>query len=228
MKVLPYCFLGQLSEVDLARNECSDRIWVSRRIFEEFTATGEAGIAAIVMLRNRVDQSVPALVYAAHNDTDDVIYAPAWITAELLHDCDEVTCERFYPSLGTQITIVPHTSDHLHGGADPQEVLRDGFEQYTCLVRGLDYQIWLGEHSFTITLTDLQPADRDVVCIRGNELELELLTPLDRPVTPPRPPTPHVLPEPVVESAVATIQPSAEERRAAIAAAARRRLGLPN
>lgn len=225
MKVHPLCFLGRLSESELEQHECSDRIWVHQTVFERFTATGEAGIAAIVRLRNGVDQSVPAVIYAVHYDAEDVLYAPAWIHAELLYDTETVALERITPSLGTKITIAPHTSDHLIVGDDPQIVLRDGFEQYTCLVRGLDYQIWLGSHAFTITLTDLSPADQSIVCIRGNELELELLAPLDRPVTPPPPPAPAPAPASAPAPApVTTVSQTAEERRATIAAATRRRL----
>jgi hypothetical protein len=227
MKVLPLCFLGRLSEEDLQRHECSDRIWVHHRMFEDLTTGEEPGIAAIVRLSNRVDQSVPAVIHAAHYDDEDVIYAPAWIAAELLHDTDDVRCERFSPSLGTQISIVPHTSDHLHIGEDPETVLRDGFEQYTCLVRGLDYQIWLGAHAFTITLTDIQPAGQEIICIRGVPLELELLAPLDRPATPPPPPPPVAPPAPAPAPATpapVVPQQTPEERRAMIAAATRRRM----
>jgi hypothetical protein len=221
MKVLPLCYLGQLSEADLARHECSDRIWVHHTRFEELTATGDVGVAAIVRLSNRVEQSVPAVVHAAHYAEDDIIYAPSWVLSELVHDTEDVRCERFMPSLGTQITLLPHTSDHLHAGADPETVLRDGFEQYTCLVKGMDYQIWLGDHAFTATLMDLKPEGQDIICIRGSPLELELLAPLDRPATPPPPPEPAPTPP---APAPAPPTQTAEERRIQIAAAARRRM----
>lgn len=229
MKVQPLCFLGSLTEGDLLRHECSDRIWVGRATFERFTASGDAGIAAIVLLTNRVDQSIPAVIHGTHYDDETTIYAPAWMIQELFHDTEEVRCERHTPSLGTRITLLPHTSDHLRTGADPETLLRDGFEQYTCLVRGMDYQIWLGEHSFTVTLTDLHPPHTNIVCIRGNELELELLGPLDRPATPPPPPELAPVPEPAPTPTPTPLAPqppaqTEEERRAVIAAAARRRL----
>lgn len=223
MKVLPLCFLGSLTEDDLLRHECSDRIWVGRATFEQFTTGVEdAGVTAIVLLKNRVEQSVPAVIYAAHYDDENTIYAPAWIISELFHDTEIVTCERYMPSLGTQITLLPHSSDHFRDSNDPETLLRDGFEQYTCLLRGNTYQIWLGTHSFSVTLTDLLPAHENVICIRGSELRLELLAPLDRPVTPPQAPS-----EPSEPSEPPAPPPPSitdEERRAIIAAATRRRL----
>lgn len=229
MKVLPLCYLGQLSETDLARHECSDRIWVHHRRFEEFMTSGDAGVAAIVRLSNRVDQSVPALIYAAHYAEEDTLYVPTWMLSELVHDTEDVRCARISPSLGTQIMLLPHTSDHLLGEEDAETVLRDGFEQYTCLVKGMDYAIWLGDRAFNVTLMDVAPAGQEVICIRGNPLELELLAPLDRPATP-APPPEVTAPEPTatVPAATAAAEPvqTAEERRAQIAAATRRRLRL--
>ena len=78
----------------------------------------------------------------------------------------------------------------------------------------------------TVTLTAVEPADRPFVCIRGNELELELLAPLDRPMTPP-PRSPPVVEAPPVTSAPSetpwTAPLSPAELRARIAAAARAR-----
>lgn len=226
MKVQSLCYLNTLSEEDLARHECSDRIWVSHTIFTDYIAN-EPGIAAIVKLVNGVDQHIPAVIYGAHYDDPNTIYVPSWMLAELVWDEENVRLERFNPSLGTMITIVPHTSDHISNGADPETLLRDGFEQYTCLVKGLDYKIWLGTHSFNITLMDVHPVGQDVICIRGSPLELELLAPLDRPPTPPPPPPPPTPPtaEPQLTTP-AQEEPSAEERRAVIAAATRRRLGM--
>lgn len=225
MQVQSLYYLGSLSDDDITRHECSDRIWVPQAVFERFTAVEGP---AVVRLENSVSQHVSALIYAVHYNDPHTIYAPSWICAELLHDLDDIELTPIHPVVGQQITIVPHTSDYLVVGEDPITVLRDGFEQYTCLVRGMDYQIWLGSHAFTITITDMLPAGEEVILIRGHELELELLQPLDRPITPPfrvsSPPSspppdeePILLPEPVPS------QPSLEERRTLAAAAARRR-----
>ena len=222
MKVLPLFYLGSLSEEDIKAHECSDRIWVDHATFMRY-AESEVGVASIVRLYNRVDQSVPALIYSPHSQEPNTIYAPSWMISELLHDTEEVNCERIHPSMATRISIVPHTSDHLRADEDPETILRNGFEQYTCLVKGMDYNIWLGAHSFTITLLDILPHGHDIYCIRGSELELELGAPFDRPVTPPPPET---LPEPVAAASQSAPQqqPSEAERRAIIAAAARRRM----
>jgi hypothetical protein len=149
------------------------------------------------------------------------------VCAELLCDTEDVQLSPASPDLCTKITLAPHTSDHLHGSTDPETLLRDAFEQYTCLVPGLDYNLWLGDYAMTVTLTAVEPTDRPFVCIRGNEVELELLAPLDRPATPPivLPPAPVPAPEPVPAPTPvewnAPLTPA--ELRARVAAAARAR-----
>jgi len=226
MKVLPFVYNDRLDDADIARHECSDRIFVGPRTFERLTGERDPGVATIVLMVNNVTQTVPAIVYGAHGDSEGVVYAPAWICTELLFDTEEVELHPASPDLCTRITVVPHTSDHLHGPEDAETLLRNAFEQYTCLVPGLDYSLWLGEHMMTVTLTAVEPADRPFVCIRGNELELELLAPLDRPATPPPPPTPVVEAPPVTSAPsetpwTAPLSPA--ELRARIAAAARAR-----
>jgi hypothetical protein len=225
MQVQPLYYLGSLSDDEIAKEDCSDRIWVPQAIFERFTNTDGP---AVVRLQNSVEQTIPALIYAVHYGDRNTMYAPSWICDELAHDMDTIELFPIRPNVGTQITIVPHTSDYLDVAEDPVTVLRNGFEQYTCLVRGLDYKIWLGSHSFTITITDMLPPEESVIYIRGHELELELLPPLDRPDTPPPPqlpePTPPPIPEPIPEQIVELPKHSAEEQRALIAAATRRRL----
>ncbi len=226
MKVLPFIYNERLDDAEIARHECSDRIFVGLRTFERLSSERNPGEAMIVLMVNNVTQTAPALIYGAHGDAEDIVYAPAWICAELLYDTEEVELNPASPDLCTRITVVPHTSDHLHGPEDAETLLRNAFEQYTCLVAGLDYSLWLGDHAMTVTLSAVEPADRPCVCIRGNELELELLAPLDRPATPPPTPIvepPRVAPAPSTAPAPWTAPLSPTELRARMAAAARAR-----
>lgn len=188
MKVLPLVYMGNLTDEDLAKYNCSDRIWVCRDEFEKWMRDAEPGITICLKLRNAVDQTVPVSIFGVHHDDSDHIYVPAWMLDELEHDHDNVYIDAFEDvSMCMGITIAPHTSDHL-SASDPQELLRDGFENYTFLIPGLDYKIWLGDHDFTVSLVSVKP-DKPVVCIRNCELTLELLPPLDLPIPPPPAPT---------------------------------------
>lgn len=184
MKVLPLIYMGNHPDDELAKHACSDRIWVGKHTFETYTRDSEPGITICLKLRNAVDQTVPVSIYGVHHDDEGTIYVPQWMLEELEHDHDHVQIELCDDiSMCSSISIAPHTSDHL-ASDDPQTLLRDGFENYTFLMPGRDYEIWLGSHSFIVSLVSVQP-DQPVVCIRDCELTVELLPPLDLPIPPP-------------------------------------------
>ena len=221
MKILPLFYNEALTDEDIAKHECSDKLWVSRRIFEDFLVGTEVGVAGIARLRNRVGSEVYGLVFGVHQGEDDAIYAPQWMCAAMEHDPDGVSLARATPSLGTRIKIVPHTSDHL-SAEDPQTLLRDAFENYTCLMNGMDYKLWIEDHAMTVTLLEIHPAGQEVIRVRDCEIELELGAPLDRPATPPAPaPAPAAAELPTI---AAEEPPTREELAALMGAAARRRL----
>jgi hypothetical protein len=234
MKVLPLFYLDSLID-DLTQQEqhaCSDRLWLPQIEFERYMLAADTDSVVTLRLKNSAEQVTVGAVFAAHFGDADTIYAPLWMYEALELDTVDVSVERFFPLLGTSITIQPHTSDYLAMGDDPQETLKEGFEQYTCLSVGEDYKIWLGSFSFTITLQDIEPAETGVICIRNRELGLHILPPLDAPWPTPPAAAPAAPPSetaavPSETAAVAVVaQLSAEERRRQIAEATRRRLGL--
>ncbi len=247
MKVLPLFYLDSLTDTAIEQHSCSDRLWLPQTEFERYMLAADTDSVVTLRLKNTAGQETVGAVYAAHFGASDVLYAPHWMCEALDADSETVEVERFFPLLGNGITILPHTSDYLAMGDDPQETLKEGFEQYTCLTVGREYNIWLGAFSFKITLQDLEPATTDVICIRNRELGLHILPPLDAPW--PRPPSPAQAPAPAPAAPVpkpsmpsepapaslpaAPAQPqdsfasmSREERARLVAEATRRRLGL--
>jgi hypothetical protein len=222
MKIQPLFYNEALTDEAIAKHECSDKLWVSRRIFEDFLVGTEVGVAGIARLSNRVGSEVYGVVFGVHQGEDDTIYAPQWMCAAMECDPDGVSLARASPSLGTRIKIVPHTSDHL-SAEDPQTLLRDAFENYTCLMNGFDYKLWIEDHAMTVTLLEIHPAGQEVIFVRDCEIELELEGPLDRPATPPPPPEiPAELP--TIAEEEPRPRPTREELALLMGAAARRRL----
>jgi len=244
MKVLPLFYLDSLIDDAAEQHLCSDRLWLPQAEFERYMLAADTDSVVTLRLKNTAEQVTVGAVFAAHFGDADVIYAPLWMYEALELDTDNVSVERFFPLLGKSITIQPHTSDYLAMGDDPQETLKEGFEQYTCLTVGCDYMIWLGAFSFKITLQDIEPAETGVICIRNRELGLHILPPLDAPwpmppsataavavAAPPSEtapaPAPLAIPSETAPAPAPSVQqPSAEERRKQIAEATRRRLGL--
>ena len=239
MLIKPLIYMSHLSDDDIAMYECSDKLWMPKRAFEYWITHSDIGIATILKLTNGVNQTAVGLVYKPHpNDEEyDTIYAPQWICDILDCDHDNISVERYEPSLCTGLTIQPHTSDHIRA-QDTQEFLLDAFEAYTCIQDGQTIPLWVIDditklgHVFTVTITNTRPISDEPVCIRNCELELELMPPLDLPPTPPKPSTPEPEPENIITEsspgqALGGIHDITKSQRELAAAAARRRFKNP-
>ena len=238
MQILPLMYLDTLDDAGIARHNCSDRIWIHRSAFEEWISP-DAGTVTLVQLQNRLAQSVVGCVYSVHQGDENTLYVPQWMYDALDFDTEEVELERTTPSMCTGIVLQPYTSDHIHAAAmiDPQEFLRDGFEQYSALTPGQTLDLWVGGeegsgtggHPMTCTVLRLLPTN-ETLAIRNCEMTLELMVPLDTPI--PEPPVVAVPPvnevkEEVVAAAVAVAAAPMEDpviRRQRAAEAARARL----
>jgi hypothetical protein len=235
MNIQPIFYLEHLTDEEIAKHECSDRIWLPKARFEEWAQQTEPGVLSVVQLTNAVEQKVTGFPFSCHyNDAPDTIYVPSWMLQRLDGDNNMIQMERITPGLCTQITIQPYTSEHLQCD-DPLEALRDAFENYSCIQEGLTIPLWIGSMVSTVTvdINVTQPSGVEPLCIRNGTLDLELLIPLNYPETPPlesqRPPSPvqEMLPmishiPPPASSPIPSI--SREEMRARAVAAAMARM----
>ena len=195
--------------------------------FSEWTDNTD-GIANIVSVHNAVGQSIAGTPYSVHHGSANTLYMPSWMIRELELDNDNCGIERVTPGPCTGLVLQPHTSEHITA-EDPQELLRDAFENYSCLTPGTTIPLWIGTQQITVTIVQLTPTPNTTLCIRNCELTLELLRPLDMPepvavpVVPVIPVAGAGAPISVVATVPAPIDIAA--RRALMAAAARSRMG---
>jgi len=147
--------------------------------FSRWTDNTE-GVANIVCITNGVGQTILGSPYAIHHGNPNTLFVPSWMIRELDLDNEHCRLERVEPSMCTGLTLQPHTSEHL-SAEDPQELLRDAFEQYSCLTPGTTVPLWIETHQITVTIVQLSPTPNTTLCIRNCELTLDLLRPLDMP-----------------------------------------------
>lgn len=176
-------FLDTLTDDDIQRHNCSDRIWLPRADFERHMGRQEAGAVLVLKLINGVEQTVVGTPFGYHQDSRNQIYVPQWMLEVLEYDADTIRIEPCFPSLCSRISIVPFTSEHLVAD-DPQIYFRDGFEAYTCIQRGSVLPLFCDGQIIQVSVDDVIPNSDEPLCIRDVELELDLQRPLDRPPTP--------------------------------------------
>jgi hypothetical protein len=235
MRIYPLLYVEHFTDDEIKKQGCSDRIWLGQRTFESYMRDAEPGIVHMLEIVNGVDQRTVGCIYGVHHGDEDVLYVPQWMYDELLMDDAHITLRPISPSPCTGLMIQPHTSDHVHA-EDPQELLREAFEQYSCLTPDTTIPLWLEsqQKQVQVTIMEVRPHTGETRCIRNCEIELELMRPLDMPL-PALAPT-AALPEPASASAPASfagagcvldpgiaVEPTAD-RRQMMAEAARRRL----
>lgn len=238
MRVLPLFYNEAFTDEDIAEHECSDRIWCSPAQFRQLTDDAEPGITTLLHVTNEEAHTTVGCIYGVHHSTEsDLLYVPHWMYDQLGDGA--VIVEPAQLGLCTRLVLQPHTSEHL-SAEDPQELLRDAFERYSCLTPGTTIPLWIGQ-AITVTISELGPVPNTSLCIRNCEVTLELLRPLDMPDEEPAPqPVIEPVAEPVVEPVVeppAVIEPviapantivDARPRHVIMAEAARKRLATTN
>jgi len=170
--------MENLTDEQILEYDCSDRIYVPKAEFTRWMNESEPGIATILSLTNRLEQKVNGFLFGVTHERD-TIYVPHRMYKALEMDTEDITIERIQPSLCTRVTLQPYTSDHC-SSENPLELFRDAFEHYTCLSVGDEVSLWIG-YPVKAIIAGLEPPLDEPLCIRGCELELDLLKPLDMP-----------------------------------------------
>jgi arylsulfatase A-like enzyme len=129
--------------------------------------------------------------HALGDDGGALVAAPAWLVAHLQSgaaDALPAALARITPSLAVRVSLRPHRPDFLADAAEPAEALRRALESYTCLSAGCAIPLairdsataaFAGEpahqHKEWVDVVATVPAG--VVCVRGVEVEVEVLPP---------------------------------------------------
>jgi len=184
----PLLFNEALTDDIINDGECGDGIYVSESRFRLFMG-GFGGLTAaaayapdeealIVIAVKCGDRSVNTFIKGTHVEAPECVFAPFWICNILgCNGGETVELGRAYPSIGSKITIKPHTSGYSLL-EDPVSELRNAFENYSCLSAGLDIPLNVAGETLVVSIIDV--GSEGPICIRGVELEVEIETPLDK------------------------------------------------
>lgn len=208
----PLLFNETLTDDVINAGECGDGIYVSENRFRLFMGNGaDAEAEALVVISIKCgDRSVNTFIKGTHTEAPECVFAPSWICNVLVCSGGEtVELGRAYPSIGSKITIKPHTSGYSLL-EDPVSELRNAFENYSCLSAGIDIPLTVAGETLVVSIIDV--GSEGPICIRGVELEVEIETPLDKEAE-----------EAAIASAAAADEEQARLAKAAEAAAAHNR-----
>ncbi len=246
MKILSLLYAHWMTEDEIQEHQCSDRIWIPSHMFRRWLTEEDEGTVVIATL-----DTVGVCVYGPHSAASTAIYAPDWVCRALKvsgepeedEDADDYIMPiRARPPQCTFIQVQPFTSAHIRAAQETlqpaEDILSRGFERYTCWSVGQSMQLLLESGDILeVDIIGAKPENQNLYCIRGGEIEMELLAPLDAieeeqlpnevpEIAAPEIAAPEpVVPEPVVPEIPAPKEESHEEKRKKMAAAALARLG---
>ncbi len=235
MKVLSLLYAHWLAEEEIQEHQCSDRVWLPSHMFQRWVMEEDVGTVVIATLEH-----VGVCIYGPHPGANNTLYAPEWVCQALNvsgepeedeNADDYIIPIRAKPPQCTSIKVQPLTSAHIRLAEREQtpaeDILSRGFERYTCWSIGQSMRLLLSSGDILeVDILEAQPAGSELYCIRGGEIEMDLLTPLDALDSEEAPAEPPVVEPPVVEPPV--VEPpkeeTHEEKRKKMAAAALARL----
>lgn len=174
----PLLFNETITDDIINTGECGDGIYVSENRFRLFMGNGADTEALVVISIKCGDRSVNTFIKGTHTEAPECVFAPSWICNVLgCSGGETVELGRAYPSIGSKITIKPHTSRYSLL-EDPVSELRNAFENYSCLSAGIDIPLTVAGETLVVSIIDV--GSEGPICIRGVELEVEIETPLDK------------------------------------------------
>ena len=177
MRVIPFLHCPFLSIEDIRNCECSDRIILSKSMYEKQRLQGGP---IIIHLSNVHNNSVTGTLYNVHDYEHDDIYVPSWMF-ERLNVCDRLSLALVAREFCTKIVIRPHQVSLLHI-PDWNTKLATSLKYYSTLTRKTRIPIILDGCVMYITIEDLNDNKKDTYFMEnGREIDVEVLKPLDMP-----------------------------------------------
>jgi hypothetical protein len=157
-----------LSEENIETYNSSNSIIVSKNLFEEITP-GNVYILGLYYNNKKIFVDIKD----SHYDEPDIIYVPLWIYQHFEYkDDDLVNYMHVHPKTGNKIKIRPR--DNFYSFLDnPVTALRNGFEQYSCLIKGTVIPININGKELDVEILDTYMNNQPIY-IRGIELEVDI------------------------------------------------------
>jgi hypothetical protein len=168
--VWPLFFNDELLDSEIAKAEAGNGIYISKSGFARFMGDHTDEFVALEL--GFGDKIAVCHIIGTHNGDDTAIYTPGWMCNSIgCSGGEDVLIRRIYPSIGTKIIINPQNTTYTEAD-DPVEALRNGFENYSCLISGIEIPLLVNGKIINVAILDTGVTGP--ICIRGVELSVEI------------------------------------------------------
>ena len=177
--ILPFCYHPSLELTP--ELEASNGFYIHSKYFGTVVGEGSAGDLLLYELKTPLGTLVGTPI-GPHSDGETILYIPDWMWNQLHTEDGFCMLERCYPSMASLIALEPHTSDLLKC-KDPRSALSNALERYSCIQKGKSYPLQLEDlPTLWITIPVTVPKTTEPLCIRGVELNIDMLPARDAPL----------------------------------------------
>ena len=162
-----------LTDSQIEKYETSNSVLISSSFFQEIMNNHHNDKKMLILGLYHKKKKIYVNIDAAHYDEDDIIYVPLWIYRYLQYEDGEfVNYMPVAPKSGNKIKIKPH-SDFYAYLPDPVKSLRNGFEQYSILLKNTTIPLNINGRILLVDIIDTFTKNQPI-CIRGIELIVEI------------------------------------------------------
>jgi hypothetical protein len=192
LRLRTFCFNESFSDENIDKYNASNGIIVSKTLFEEINNSVDK-VAVIGLYYDT--RKIYIHIIDTHNNEENIIYVPNWIYNYFNYTENEiVNYMQVYPKIGNKVKIKPHGDFYAYLD-DPVTALRNGFEEYSCLLAGTRIMINVNNIPLEVEILETYinnvSTNKQPIYIRGLELEVDIES---EPET-----IPETIPEPVIE-----------------------------
>jgi hypothetical protein len=169
-----------LTDENIERYNSSNNVIISKYLFDNFINSHLllSNDTALTIELHYNNKKIYVNIIDSHNTEDTIVYVPLWIYEYLNYTEDDlVSCIRVYPETGNKIKIKPR-SDFYAYLDDPVTALRNGFEEYSCLVKDTVISININGIQLDVEILETyinnESSNNQPIYIRGIELEVDI------------------------------------------------------
>jgi hypothetical protein len=168
-----FCFYNKLSDSEISKYETSNNVLISNALFEEILNNHEDNNKMLILGLYYNNKKIFVNISGNHHNNDNLIYLPLWIYQYFNYtDGEQINYMQVSPKIGSRIKIKPH-EDFYAFLPDPVQALRDGFEQYSILLKNTTIPLNINGRTLLIDIIDTN-SNNNPINIRGIELEVEI------------------------------------------------------
>ena len=172
LKLKTFYLNSLLDDAVIDKYNSSNSVIISQNLFQEITNKESDNTVNIIGLYYK-GKKIYVDIIDSHTDDPNIMYVPEWIYKYLNYEEDElVNYMQVHPKVGNKVKIKPRGDFYAYLD-DPISALRNGFENYSCLLKDTVILLNIDGIPLEVEIVETYIKNQPIY-IRGVELEVDI------------------------------------------------------